>query len=61
MKTDKMMHNAAFHQGPYFLLNINQSSGTEMHLNLEIITCNSLICKMDHSKCIVSNDMEESI
>ena len=34
---DEMQHNAAFHQGLQCLLRLKQSSGTEIHHNLEIL------------------------
>ena len=34
---------------------------TSSILNLEILTCDPLICSMDHSKFSVSNQVEESI
>ena len=32
---DEMQHNAAFHQGLHCLLRSKESSGTEIHHNLE--------------------------
>ena len=32
---DEMQHNAAFHQVLHCLLRLKQSSGTEIHCNLE--------------------------
>ena len=32
---DEMQHDAALHQGLHCLLRLTQSSGTEMHYNLE--------------------------
>ena len=32
---DEMQHNAAFHQGLHCLLRLKQSSGREVHHNLE--------------------------
>ena len=36
---DEMLHNAAFHQGLHYLLQLKQPSGTEIHHNLENSTC----------------------
>ena len=41
-------------ENPDVLLRLKQSSGTEIHCNLEILTCYSLKCKMDFSYFIVS-------
>ena len=35
---DEMQHNAELHQGMHCLLRLKQSSGTEIHHNLEIST-----------------------
>ena len=56
---DEMLHNAAFHQGLHCLLGIKHSSGTVVHLNLEISTCDPLICRMNHPRINVSNPMKE--
>ena len=37
------------------------SQGLKLHLNLEIRTCNPLICKMSNPRLIVSKLMEEFI
>ena len=34
---DEMQHDAAFHQSTHCLLRLKQSSGTEIHNNLEIL------------------------
>ena len=39
---DEMPPNAAFHQGLHYLLRLKQSSGTEIHHNLESSTCDLL-------------------
>ena len=39
---DEIQHNAAFHQGLHRLLRLKQSSGTEIHQNLEKSTCDPL-------------------
>ena len=51
---DKMLHNAAFHQGLHCLLRLKQFSEKEIQFYLEIITCYPLIYTMDLSKLIVS-------
>ena len=38
-----------------------QSSGTKVHLHLGIISCDPLICIMNHFRSILSNQMEEFI
>ena len=35
---DEMLNSAEFHQGLHFLLGSKQSSGTEIHHNLEILS-----------------------
>ena len=35
--------------------------GTEIHLNLDVLTCHPLIHTINHLKFIVSTQMEESI
>ena len=55
---DEMRQNAAFHKS---LQNSKQSLGTEVHLNLKSLTCDSLICTMDHPRLTVSNQWEEFI
>ena len=57
---DEMLHNAAFHQGLYCLVQ-KWSSEKEIQFYLEIITCDLLMYQMDHSKSIASNLKEESI
>ena len=51
---DEMLHDAAFHQGRNCLLTQKQSSGEEIQLYLEIITCDPSNYTMDHPKLIVS-------
>ena len=41
------------------LLFLNIPKGTEVHLILEIRTCNPLICSMNHPRLAMSNQMEE--
>ena len=45
---DEMPHDAAFHQGLLCLLRENQSSGTEVHFDMKILTCDPLICTINH-------------
>ena len=52
--SDEMQHNAAFHQDLHCLLRLKQSSGTEIHLDLETSTFDPLKCKMDNPLLIVS-------
>ena len=67
-----MQHYAAFHLGLHCLpkypfrgllvyKGLKQSSGTEIHLNLEILNCGPLIYTMDHAKFKVPIQTEESI
>ena len=49
-----MQHNAAFHQGLYYLLRLNQSSGTEINHNLENFICYLLKFTMGSSILIAS-------
>ena len=58
---DEMLHNAALHQGLYCLVRQNWFSEKEIQFYLEIITCDPLMYKMGPSKCIESNQNEESI
>ena len=57
---DEMQH-AAFHQGLHFLLKLKQSSGTEIHHNLENSTCDPLKYTMGNPIIIVSICMGISI
>ena len=50
---DEMHHNAAFNQGALFAKN-KQTSGTEIHHNLENATCDPLKYTMGHPLLIVS-------
>ena len=53
---DEMQHNAAFHQDLQFLLRSKVFSGTEMHPNLEIQTCDPLkYIGQSHPYCIYMN------
>ena len=38
-----------------------QSSGTEVHFNLEILVCVIMVCIMEYPKFTVSSQMEELI
>ena len=58
---DEMQHNAAFHQSLHYLLRLKQSSGTEIHHNLENFTCDPLKYTMDSPILIVSICMGKSI
>ena len=51
---DEMQHNAAFHQGLHCLQRLKQSSGTEIHHNLENSICDPLKYIMGSSILIVS-------
>ena len=51
---DEMQHNAAFHQGQHCLPILKQPSGTEIHQNLEISTCDPLKCSMGSPIVIAS-------
>ena len=56
-----MPHKAAFHRGLHCLLRQKQSSGTEMHHNLEISTCDPLKYKMGISILVLSTCMAKFI
>ena len=51
---DEMQHNAAFHQDLHCFLRLSQSSGTEIHHNLEKSTCDPYIEHngLSHAHCI---------
>ena len=51
---DEMQHNAAFHQDLHCLLRLKQSSGTEIHYNLDISTHDPLNYTMDSPLHFVS-------
>ena len=51
---DEMQRNSAFHQGLHCWLEYNQSSGTEIYHDLEILTSEHLKYKMDNPMPIVS-------
>ena len=51
---DEMQHNAAFHQDLHCLLSLKQSSGTEIHHNLENYTSDPLKYTMGSPILIVS-------
>ena len=53
--------DAAFHQSLHCLLRLKQSSVTDVHLHLEILTCNTLISTMDYPRFTVSNQIREFI
>ena len=54
---DEMQPNAAFHQGLHYLPRLKQPSETEIHYNLENITCDPLKCTMDSPMLIISSAM----
>ena len=58
---DEMPHNKAFHQGLHCLLRLKQSSGTEIHHNIENATCDPLKYTMGSPILIVSICMGKSI
>ena len=58
---DEMQHNAAFHQGLHCLLRLKQTSGTEIHHNLENDTCEPLKCTMGSPIVVLSLCMGKSI
>ena len=51
---DEMPHKVAFYQGLHCLLRQKQSSGTDVHLFIEILTGHSLNYKMEkfHTYCV---------
>ena len=49
---DEMPQNAIIHQDLHCLLRSKQSSGTEVHLNLIILTCDPLTYAMDQPRVI---------
>ena len=56
--TDEMPHKAPFHQGLHCLLRLKQSSGTDIHHFIEILTGNPLkYILIDNSILIVSQCM----
>ena len=54
---DEMSQNAAFHLGMHCLLlkRSKQFSETEVHLYLELQTCDPSICIMNQPRFIISN------
>ena len=58
---DEMRHNAAFHQGLHILLGLKQSSGIEIHRNLENSRFGPLMYVMGSPMLIVSICMGKSI
>ena len=50
---DEMQHHAAFHLGLHCLLRLKQYSGTEIHHNLENITCDPFKYTVDSPILIV--------
>ena len=58
---DEMQQNAAFHQGLHCLLRLKQSSGTEIHRNLEKSTLGPLKYTMGSLILNVSICMGKSI
>ena len=57
----EMQHNAAFHQGLYFLIRLKQTSRTEIHHNLENSTCDPLKYTMGSPLLIVLKCMGKYI
>ena len=55
-QVDCTMQTVKTQQGLHYLL-----SQIYLHFYLKIMTCDPLIYRMDHPKCIESNQMEESI
>ena len=55
---DEMLHNAAFHQGLYYLLRQKTYSEKEKQFLFGNYNLDPLICTMDHPKVIVSNQKE---
>ena len=51
---DEMQHYAAFHQGLHCLLKLKQPSGTEIHHNLGISTCDPFKYRMSNAILVVS-------
>ena len=58
---DEMQQIAAFNLGLHCLVSWKWSFETEVHLNLKSLTCDPLICTMNHPSLIVSSYMEEFI
>ena len=58
---DEMQHHAAFHQGLHCLLRLKQSSGTDIHHNIENTTCYPLKYTMGSPILIVPICMGKSI
>ena len=58
---DKMLHDAAFHQGLLSFISKDYLERMKCNFYLEIITCDPSIKTMDHPMFIVSNQKEESI
>ena len=58
---DEMQHNAAFHRGLRCLLRLKQPSGTEIHNNSELSSCDPLKYTMGSPILIVSIWMGKSI
>ena len=55
---NEIPQNVEFHQGLRYLL-IWKSYGNKVNLDLEILTCDPLICTMNHLKFIVLNQIED--
>ena len=51
---DEMLHNAAFDLSLHCLLGQKRSSVKEIHILIEIITCDTSMYTMDHPKFIIS-------
>ena len=54
---DEMLQNAAFHQDLDRMLRYMHSSGIGIHYNLKLLTLDPLLCTMNYSKIISSNQI----
>ena len=61
VKTQMKCRISGISSGSALFAKLKQSSGTEVHLNLEILTGDPLIYTMNHPKFNVSRQMEEFI
>ena len=52
---DEMPQNATFYLDLHYLLRYLQPLGTEVHLDLAILTCDPLICIINHHRPFLSN------
>ena len=57
---DKMLHNAAFHQGLHCLVRHRRSSGKEIQCVLEVVTCDPAILTTDHPDVAECSFMEKN-